>query len=56
MRWRATILMTVILAGGNLQLGDGVDYNDKDLLTTFPFLPLPHRGFDEGHGTPTPDM
>jgi hypothetical protein len=19
-----------------------------------PWLPLPHRGFDEGHGTPTP--
>lgn len=48
------VLLSVILAGGQLAISDGVDYNDKDLLTTFPYLPLPHRGFDEGHGIPTP--
>ena len=48
------VLLSVILAGGQLTVSDGVDYNDKPFLTTFPFLPLPHRGFDEGHGTPTP--
>ena len=48
------VLLSVILAGGQLTISDNVDYNDKDFLTEFPFLPLPHRGFDEGHGTPTP--
>ena len=35
-------------------VGDGVDYNDKDFLPSMPWLPAPHRGFDEGHGTTTP--
>lgn len=48
------VLMTVILAGGALPLGDNVSYNDKPFLASFPWLPLPHQGFDEGHGTPTP--
>jgi hypothetical protein len=48
------VLLSVILAGGALTISDGVDYNDKPFLTEMPFLPLPHRGFDEGHGTPTP--
>ena len=50
------VLMTVILAGGALPLGDNVDYNDKPFLDEFPFLALPHRGFDEGHGVPTPSL
>ena len=33
---------------------DGVQYNDRAYLNTFPYLPLPHRGFDQGHGRPTP--
>ncbi|MEQ9504419.1 MAG: DUF4331 domain-containing protein [Deltaproteobacteria bacterium] len=48
------VLLSVILAGGQLPISDGVDYNDKEFLADFPFLPLPHRGFDEGHGIPTP--
>lgn len=48
------VLMTVILAGGQIALGDNVNYNDKPFLTEFPWLPVPHRGFDEGHGVPTP--
>ncbi len=48
------VLMTVILAKGTIALGDGVDYNDKDFLAEMPFMPLPHRGFDQGHGKPTP--
>ncbi len=47
-------LLTVILSGGAIAVSDGVDYNDKDFLTTFPFLALPHEGRSEGHGTPTP--
>ncbi len=48
------VLLSVILSGGAIAVSDGVDYNDRDFLDTFPFLPLPHRGYDEGHGTPTP--
>lgn len=48
------VLLSLILAGLQLPISDGVDYNDKPFLPTMPFLPLPHRGFDEGHGTPTP--
>jgi hypothetical protein len=48
------VLLSVILSGGALAISDGANYNDKPLLTQFPFLPLPHRGFDEGHGVPTP--
>lgn len=44
------ILMTVILAQGTIALGDGVNRNDKDFLTEFPFLALPHQGRTEGHG------
>ena len=50
------VLMTVILAGGALPLGDNVNYNDRPFLDEFPFLALPHRGFDQGHGVPTPDF
>lgn len=60
------VLLTVILAtAGNLGnngvdparppfVRDGVDNNDKDFLSVFPYLPLPWSGFDEGHGQPTP--
>lgn len=48
------VLLSLILAGLQLPISDGVDYNDKPFLNEMPFLPLPHRGFDEGHGTPTP--
>ena len=44
------VLMTVILAQGTIALGDGVNRNDKDFLSTFPFLALPHQGRTEGHG------
>ena len=30
----------------NNTLGDGVDENDKDLLTSFPYVPLPHQGYE----------
>lgn len=48
------VLLTVLLSGGNLAIADNVDYNDADFLDEFPWLPRPHRGFDEGHGIPTP--
>lgn len=48
------VLMSVVLSKGMLTLGDGVDYNDKDFLKEMPWLPLPHVGYDGGHGKPTP--
>ncbi|MCA9553706.1 MAG: DUF4331 domain-containing protein [Myxococcales bacterium] len=48
------VLLSLILAGLQLPISDGVDYNDKPFLSEMPFLPLPHRGYDQGHGTPTP--
>jgi hypothetical protein len=50
------VLMQVILSKGALpdKVQDGVDYNDRDFLAEMPWLPLPHVGYDGGHGTPTP--
>jgi len=48
------ILLNVLLAANPaFGISDGVQHNDKNFLTTFPFLALPWRGFDEGHGKPT---
>ncbi len=47
-------LITLILSGGAIPLGDGVDYNDKNYLTEFPWEALPWQGLFEGHGAPTP--
>ena len=40
--------------GGACKLGDGVNYNDTNYPGTFPYLATPWRGWDEGHGKPTP--
>jgi hypothetical protein len=48
------VLITVICSGGAIPLGDGVNSNDKEYLTVFPFLPLPHQGLFEGHGAVAP--
>lgn len=47
-------LLTLILAANTLEVKDNVNGNDKDFLREFPFLALPHQGFDEGHGIPAP--
>jgi hypothetical protein len=33
----------------NNQLGDGVDYNDRQFLDTFPYVALPYEGFEHKH-------
>ena len=38
----------------NNQLGDGVRGNDKPFLTTFPYIPAPHSGYDDPNGNPPP--
>lgn len=49
------VLLSAILAGDpGAGIGDGVNSNDKDYLTEFPYLPLPHQGLFEGHGAPAP--
>jgi hypothetical protein len=49
------VLLSLILAGDpGAGIGDNVNYNDKEFLQEMPFLPLPHRGWDQGHGKPTP--
>jgi hypothetical protein len=44
------VLLTLLLSGGAIPVTDNVNHNDRDFLTQMPFLPLPHQGFDEGHG------
>jgi hypothetical protein len=34
------------LKGNRVPLGDGVDRNDKDFLSSFPYVPAPDSGFD----------
>jgi hypothetical protein len=61
------VLATIVLAGlqnfldaatpggpAGLLISDGVDYNDANYTNTFPYLPTPWTGYDEGHGKPTP--
>ena len=48
------VILTVVLAKGALTISDGVDYNDKNMLSSFPYLPHPHEGRSEGHGKTTP--
>jgi len=36
----------------NDQIGDGVDGNDKQFLSTFPYVTPPHQGYDSHTATP----
>ena len=47
-------LITLIVTANTLAVGDGVNHNDKNYLTTFPWLALPWQGLNEGHGAPAP--
>ena len=45
------VLISLIVAGDPAAgIGDGVDGNDKDYLTVFPFMAAPHSGLNGGHG------
>jgi hypothetical protein len=49
------VLISLIVAGNPLAgAGDGVNSNDKNYLSVFPFVPLPHSGLNGGHGAPAP--
>jgi hypothetical protein len=47
-------LITLIVTRGLVQVGDGVNHNDRNYLTTFPWLALPHQGLNGGHGAAAP--
>jgi hypothetical protein len=44
----ATPLTPDFVRAPNNRLGDGVDQNDKEYLSTFPFLTVPHAGREVG--------
>ena len=45
------VLISLIVAGNPAAgIGDGVDGNDKDYLTVFPFMAAPWSGLNGGHG------
>jgi hypothetical protein len=48
------VLIGLITAGQPGAVGDAVSHNDKDYLTEFPWLALPHQGVNEGHGATAP--
>jgi hypothetical protein len=48
------VLLSVLLTKGAAIVSDGVDYNDATFGTTMPYLALPWRGADQGHGKTTP--
>lgn len=47
-------LISLIVTGGTIAVGDSVNHNDKEYLTQFPWLALPWQGLHEGHGAPAP--
>jgi hypothetical protein len=52
---RSDLLISLIVAGDPLAgAGDGVNEQDDDYLTEFPFVPPAHQGLFEGHGAPRP--
>lgn len=45
------VIISLVVAGDPAAgIGDGVDGNDKDYLTVFPFMAAPHSGLNGGHG------
>jgi hypothetical protein len=48
------VMLSLLLTRLATPVSDGVDYNDKTFLTGTPWLALPWRGSDQGHGKPTP--
>ncbi len=48
------VLLTVILSKGTLAVADNVNSNDKNYLTSFPWLASPWEGYSQGHGKLAP--
>ena len=47
------VLLSVILSKGTVAISDGAQSNDKPFQKQFPYLAVPHEGFQGGHGMPT---
>lgn len=48
------VLLSLILTGQLSGVSDGVNHNDATFLNESPWLALPWRGSDQGHGKPAP--
>jgi hypothetical protein len=48
------VLLSVLLSKGTVAVSDGAQSNDVPYQPTFPFLGVPHEGFQDGHGKPAP--
>ena len=48
------VLLSVLLSKGTVAVSDGAQSNDKDFQKVFPYLAVPHEGFQGGHGAPAP--
>ena len=44
------VLLSVLLTKGMVAVSDGVQQNDKNYLSSFPYLALPWEGARQGHG------
>jgi len=48
------VLLSVLLSKGTVAVSDGAQSNDKPFQAKFPYLAVPHEGFQGGHGQPAP--
>ena len=48
------VLLSVILSKGTVAVLDGAQSNDVAFLKEFPYLGVPHEGFQDGHGKAAP--
>ena len=48
------VLLSVILSKGTVAISDGAQSNDVPYQKDFPFLGVPHEGFQDGHGKAAP--
>lgn len=48
------VLLSVLLSKGTVAVSDGAQSNDVNFQKKFPYLGVPHEGFQDGHGKPAP--
>ena len=48
------VLLSVLLSKGTVAVSDGAQSNDVAFQKQFPYLAVPHEGFQDGHGKPAP--
>jgi hypothetical protein len=48
------VLLSVLLSKGTVAVSDGAQSNDRPFLKQFPYLAVPHEGFQDGHGKVAP--